>query len=189
MAHDDRGRARLDHVEAGALADVSDVDDDPQLIHSRDGRAAELGQPAVGTLQATVTEPVARVVGRLHDAHAECVIGVQQVDVCLDRITTLEMQDDGDLSAGGRGVDVADGPRDQERQRSLALHRQPVRKHAERVPRVLDRRDGREHGGDLSGPKLGQVRGEVPGLDQRSGGVQVPARHGHLWHRAGLRSR
>ena len=58
VADDHRRGAGLDDLEAGAPPDMGHVDDDPELVHPGDRRAAELRQAAVGLLQAAVAEAV-----------------------------------------------------------------------------------------------------------------------------------
>jgi len=123
-------------------------------------------------------ETVPGVVGGLHDPDAQRVVGIEQVHVGLDRVAALEVQDDGQVAGLMGGLDLGRGPGDPERQRRFALQRQPVGEGAQRVPGVLDRGDRGQHGGHLAGPEVGQVPGQVPGLDQRAGGVEVTARDG-----------
>ena len=62
--------------------------------YAADHGAAELAQSGVGGLETAVAETAARIVGELHDAQAAGLEDVEKIELILDRIGTLEMEDD-----------------------------------------------------------------------------------------------
>ena len=73
-----------DGVLAGLGADVGEVAEDAEPVHLGEHLAAEIGKPAVALLVAAGADEVLRVVGQLHDAHAQLVEQREMVEPVLD---------------------------------------------------------------------------------------------------------
>ena len=158
MRRHDRGFGDVDRIEARALADMRQVDQEPEPVHLADQLDPEVAQPRVGPLRAPVPDQVSLIIGELDDADAEIPDGREQPKIVFDDGGVLHPEDDPDLARRAGLADLRHG-RD-------AHHLVPV--HVEgavpwgealgQTPEVLVERDCCVHGRDAAGPELGEER-------------------------------
>jgi hypothetical protein len=67
---------------------------------------AEPAEPGVGPFLAAVADAVLYVVGQLHHTDADALVGVDEVEIVLDRVGALKVEDDAQSSIALRGVHV-----------------------------------------------------------------------------------
>ena len=135
MREDHRVRRGVDRLEAGALADVTQVDHHANPVHFLDGLHSQTRQRPVGWLQHSRRQQVAFVVGELNDPDAEAMKHADEMDVASQRRAALESQDDAELAFPFRPVEIRTGLDEQGLVRKLL--EQPVERHE-----LVDRREG-----------------------------------------------
>jgi hypothetical protein len=125
------------------------VDDEPRLFDPADEVASELAEAAIARLLAAVADPVPHVVGELNHAHAELGIGLDEVEVVLDRIGALEMENQAERPLALRRLDVG-GAADEAQIVAPAQHPVPAGQIPQRLGRAGRAADGRRAGGDAA---------------------------------------
>ena len=104
----DHGSPRhLDHVPERLVRDVRDVDQHAEPVHLAHHLAAEVGETAVAPDVARGIGPAVAVApGERHVADAEVVEVLDVLELVLDRVTSLQAHQAGDLAGGGGIPDV-----------------------------------------------------------------------------------
>ena len=137
----DGSRGRLDRIHRRAIAGVGAIDDDAGLVEALDYPEAEVAEPGVRSFFAPVADTVLDVVGKLDHADAEGLVRIDQVDVVLDRLGSLEMEEHTELAVRLGGSDVG-GALDEDKPRVRVDSADPVTKNAKRRPGPLEGADG-----------------------------------------------
>ena len=101
------------------------IDDDARLVEALDHLEAEGAEARVGSLLAAIAHAVLHVVGQLDHADAQSLVGVDQVEVVLDRLGSLEVEEHAEL-AGGLSRREVSGARDLDKPRVLIDGAEPV---------------------------------------------------------------
>ena len=132
------------------------VDDQAQVVAALDQILAEQTEPRIRAFQRTVADPAFHVVGQLHHAEAERLVGVEQVEIVLDRVRALEMEHDSQVTGLFGVLDV--GGTAGQTQTVMALDEpMPAPEDAQRLFRRLADRDGRDDGGQPAVHVVGDI--------------------------------
>ena len=151
-----------EHVLAEGIARVGEVDKHSEAVHLSDELYAEVGQPLVRRLQAAVPQQVTLHVGGADYPDSEPVEDGEQLQVVLDRGSTLEAQDQPEPALSFAPLDVARGGH----QRSL------IRVGVQHAVVVVDGADGLPEVVGVCGH--GQMHGREPGLEGATRAAQRP---------------
>lgn len=176
MGDDERPGRRRGGLERGPDAGMGEIDDDAELLHAADHLLAEAAQADVARLETTIANPIARIVGQLHDAQAGRMEDIEKIDLVLDRVGALEMKDDRGIARHFRGADLGDCARDADALQPRAVDLEPARHNLHGRAEILERAGGGEHGIDPALDDIGQALPQPPRLDQRRGGIEHDGR-------------
>ena len=124
------------------------IDQNAGRVHLVHRVAAEIGQAAVMAFVAARADQVLRVVGKLHDTHAQILEDAQQGKLVVDPARVLPAEDDAGLALGFGAADVG-GAVDLDNQvRVLEKPLLPGGDMGERTARIFPHATGAVGGGE-----------------------------------------
>ena len=80
-----------------AVAAVTQIDRNPEIVHLFDGGDACLAEACVAGLEAPIAEDAAVIVGELHDANAEPAEHVDAIGILFEKRCVLKTEHDADF--------------------------------------------------------------------------------------------
>ena len=110
MRPDQWGAGDVERVMHHLRRDMGEVDDHAELVHPAQHVLAEAGEAVMARGVGGGIAPVGGVVvAERHQAHAEIVIGVERVELAIDRRAVLDGHEQGDAPLGFGSLDIGGG--------------------------------------------------------------------------------
>ena len=142
MGNDYGPRRSIHCLKRGPHSGMREIDCNAQLFHATDDPATKVAETGICGLEASITEAVARIVSKLHDAQPDALEHIEEVELIFDRISALEVQHHRSLPPGLSSANVGGAARDADRVLLRSLDFKPLGDSLHGGPEILDRARG-----------------------------------------------
>src|SRR3546814_17387834 len=109
VREDDRRAGKVDGFPRGAVARMRAADHHPDLVHDRNGPAAEIGEAARILVETSTRCRVGLVIGKKHPANAEIIVKRNEIDSLVERVHALDVEADPEPVRGRGLLDIGGG--------------------------------------------------------------------------------